>query len=81
MSVIIRGTVLCAFMVLCSVNEFIINVMFEDEVELSIVTMSLCCFINSLCISLFFRKNVQMYQCLCACCHDSLTAVMTKIVG
>lgn len=81
MSVIIRGTVLCIFMVLCSANEFLINIIFENEIELSILSMSLCCLINSLCVSLFFRQNKAIYQYLCSCCHDSITAIMTKLVG
>ena len=87
MEVIIRGTNLCIAIVIGSVVLFTLDIV---EIEANngeaysyvcLIVMSVCCFINSLCLALFFNANKNVYMFICKYCHGAMTSVMTGLVG
>ena len=82
MNFIIRSLVLCAMIVLWSLTELIISLVFENELHFIVFYfISIDCVLNTLCVSLFFNFSTKMYHCLCRLCHYCVATILTQLVG
>ena len=81
MKLVIVGSVLCMTLVIASIVEGFVSVLFPANLQVLLPVISICCVVNVFCICFFLHSNRQLYKLCCCSCHKCVARFMTRVFG